>query len=111
MEEKGIVDRGCLPPEPRCRGTTASASFSAEAVVPRQREAGLKRETFKANNPFLLYVVVHVLQGVKAKNEPHAACCRAVVPRGNRQQAACRSSYFKESKPKFLFPQFLLNLG
>ncbi|CAL8388311.1 unnamed protein product [Boreogadus saida] len=29
--------------------------------------AGLKRETFAANNPFLLHVVVHVLEGVKAK--------------------------------------------
>ena len=37
------------------------------AVVPRQREAGLKRETFASNNPFLLHVVVHVLEGVKAK--------------------------------------------
>ena len=26
-----------------------------------------KRETFAANNPFLLHVVVHVLEGVKAK--------------------------------------------
>ena len=25
-EEKGIVARDCLPPEPRCRWTTASAS-------------------------------------------------------------------------------------
>ena len=65
MEEKGIVTRGCLLTEPRCRGTTASCS--AEAVVPRQREAGLKWGTFAANNPFLLHVVVHVLQGVKAK--------------------------------------------
>jgi hypothetical protein len=32
--------------------------------LPRQREAGLKRDTFAANNPFLLHVVVHVLQGV-----------------------------------------------
>ena len=33
MEEKGIVardvDRGCPPPEPRCRGTTALAAVSA----------------------------------------------------------------------------------
>ena len=58
MEEKGIVAGQRL-------GT--SASCSAEAVVPRQREAGLKWETFAANNPFLLHVVVHVLEGVKAK--------------------------------------------
>ena len=58
MEEKGIVAGQRL-------GT--SASCSAEAVVPRQQEAGLKRETFGANNPFLLHVVVHVLEGVKAK--------------------------------------------
>ena len=58
MEEKIIVAGQRL-------GT--SASCSAEAVVPRQREAGLKRETFAANNPFLLHVVVHVLEGVKAK--------------------------------------------
>ena len=58
MEEKGIVAGQRL-------GT--SASCSAEAVVPRQREAGLKQETFAANNPFLLHVVVHVLEGVKAK--------------------------------------------
>ncbi|CAL8321932.1 unnamed protein product [Boreogadus saida] len=57
-EEKGIVAGQRL-------GT--SASCSAEAVVPRQREAGLKRETLAANNPFLLHVVVHVLEGVKAK--------------------------------------------
>ena len=48
------------PPQQRAVG-------SAEAVVPRQQEAGLKRETFAGNNPFLLDVVVHVLQGVKAK--------------------------------------------
>ena len=53
MEEKGIVAGQRL-------GT--SASCSAEAVVPRQREVGLKRETFAANNPFLLHVVVHVLE-------------------------------------------------
>ena len=29
MEEKGIDDRACLPPEPRCRGTTAWAAVSA----------------------------------------------------------------------------------
>ena len=56
MEEKGIVAGQRL-------GTSASCS----AVVPRQREAGLKRETFAANNPFLLHVVVHVLEGVKDK--------------------------------------------
>ncbi|CAL8250008.1 unnamed protein product [Boreogadus saida] len=31
MEEKGIVAYDCLPPEPRCRGTNASAAGSAEA--------------------------------------------------------------------------------
>ena len=50
MEEKGIVGRECLPLEPR---------------FPRQREAGLRRETFTANNPFLLHVVVHVLANVE----------------------------------------------
>ena len=44
MEEKGIVDRDCLPPEPQ--RTTAPIA---------------------GNNPFLLHVAVHVLQGVKAK--------------------------------------------
>jgi hypothetical protein len=38
MEEKGIVTRDCLPPEPRCPGTTPSA-----AVVPWQCAAGLRR--------------------------------------------------------------------
>ena len=32
-----------------------------------QQEAGLKRETIAGNNPFLLHVVVHVLQGVMPK--------------------------------------------
>ena len=43
--------------------------IAAEAVVPRQRTAGkgLKRETIAGNNPFVLHVMVHVLQGVKAK--------------------------------------------
>ena len=36
-------------------------------VVPRQWAAGLRRETIAGNNPFLLHVMVHVLQGVKAK--------------------------------------------
>ena len=58
MEEKEIVAGQRL-------GT--SASCSAEAGVPQQWEAGLKRETFAANNPFLLHVLVHVLQGVKPK--------------------------------------------
>ena len=58
MEEKRIVAGQRL-------GT--SASCRAEALVPRQREVGLKRETLAANNPFLLRVVVHVLEGVKAK--------------------------------------------
>ena len=58
MEEKRIVAGQRL-------GT--SASCSAEAVVPRPREEGLERESFAAINPFLLHVVVHVLEGVKAK--------------------------------------------
>ena len=36
MEEKGIVGRACLPPEPRSRSA---------AVVPRQRAAGLSAPT------------------------------------------------------------------
>ena len=32
MEEKGIVDCGCLPPEPRCRGTTASGAGSGQCI-------------------------------------------------------------------------------
>jgi hypothetical protein len=32
----------------------ASALPTAEAVVPRQRAAGLRRETIAVNNPFLL---------------------------------------------------------
>ncbi|CAL8234849.1 unnamed protein product [Boreogadus saida] len=50
-EEKGIVAGQRL-------GTSASGGGPS---------AGLKRETFAANNPFLLHVVVHVLEGVKAK--------------------------------------------
>ena len=50
-EEKGIVPGQRL-------GTSASGGGPS---------AGLKRETFAANNPFLLHVVVHVLEGVKAK--------------------------------------------
>ena len=44
MEEKGIVARDCLPPEPRC------PLPDAEATVPRQRAAGLRRETITVNN-------------------------------------------------------------
>ena len=50
-EEKGIVAG-------QCSGTSASGGVPS---------AGLKLETFAANNPFLLHVVVHVLEGVKAK--------------------------------------------
>ncbi|CAL8338343.1 unnamed protein product [Boreogadus saida] len=50
-EEKGIFAGQRL-------GTSASGGSPS---------AGLKRETFAANNPFLLHVVVHVLEGVKAK--------------------------------------------
>ena len=42
-------------------------SSGQQAAGSRQREAGLKRETIAANNPFLLHVVVHVLHGVKTK--------------------------------------------
>ena len=56
-----ISATGLLPlPSPPAAG-------SAEAVVPWQREAGLKQETNEGNNPFRLHLVVHVLQGVKAK--------------------------------------------
>ena len=80
MEEKGIVARDCCPrlspagaslPRDHLLGSAQAppppAAASTEAVVPWQREAGLKRETFAGNNPFLLHVVVLVLQGVKAK--------------------------------------------
>ena len=70
MEEKGIVARGCLPPGPRCRGNTAEATLPRrcpEAVVPRHRAAGLRQERTTGNNPFLLHVAVHVLQGDKGK--------------------------------------------
>ncbi|CAL8388404.1 unnamed protein product [Boreogadus saida] len=50
-EEKGIVAGQRI-------GTSASGGGPS---------AGLKRETFAANDPFLLHVVVHVLEGVKAK--------------------------------------------
>ena len=52
------------------RGGGASRRRCLVAVVPGgggQRAAGLQWETIAANNPFLLHVVVHVLQGVKAK--------------------------------------------
>ncbi|CAL8285268.1 unnamed protein product [Boreogadus saida] len=35
MEENGIVARDCLPPEPRCRGTTAARHDRREAQLPR----------------------------------------------------------------------------
>ena len=41
MQEKGIVARDCLPPEPRCR---------VAAVVPPAVAAGLRRETIPGNN-------------------------------------------------------------
>ena len=44
--------------------------WSPTASVPRgggAPAAGLRRETIAGNNPFLLHVAVHVLQGVKAK--------------------------------------------
>ena len=47
--EEGTVARNCLLPEPHCRGNTVSEGGS------------------RGHNPFLLHVVVHVLQGVKAK--------------------------------------------
>ena len=50
-EEKGIFAGQRL-------GTSASGGGPS---------AGLKRETFAANNPFLLSVVVYVLEGFKAK--------------------------------------------
>ena len=53
-------------------GTTASCSV--QQATPRrwslgsgQREPGLKRETISGNSAFLPHVLVHVLQGVKAK--------------------------------------------
>ena len=63
MGEKGIVARNCLPPEPRQRAVLVLRGGGAS----RQRAAGLRRETIAGNNPFLLHVVVHVLQGDKAK--------------------------------------------
>ncbi|CAL8345014.1 unnamed protein product [Boreogadus saida] len=96
-EEKGIVAGQRL-------GTSASGG---------RPSAGLKRETFAANNPFLLHVVVHVLEGVKAKStEPHAAGCPLPGDGASRQPGGMSQfMYFSESKPKFLSPQFLLNHG
>ena len=67
---KGIVARDCLPLEPRFLADEALQPQKQAAVVPRgggQREAGLRRETIAGNNAFLLHVVVHLHQGVKAK--------------------------------------------
>ena len=64
---------GCGPEQLVATVPCASVGASAAAVVPRggcalrQRAAGHRRETIAGNNPFLLHVVVHVLQGVKAK--------------------------------------------
>ncbi|CAL8371033.1 unnamed protein product [Boreogadus saida] len=70
MKEQGIVARDCLPSEPRSllpaaarhhRGQAKSLCGTlpaSEAVVPRQRAAGLRRETNAGNNPFLLNVKV-----------------------------------------------------
>ena len=84
MGEKGIVARDCFPLEPlfllardhhlgsrQSLGTTFSCSGQRGGGGPSaagsgEREAGLKRETIAGNNPFLLHVVVHVFQGVKA---------------------------------------------
>ena len=46
------------------KGIVAGQRLGTSAGGP---SAGLKLETFAANNPFLLHVVVHVLDGVKAK--------------------------------------------
>ena len=63
MEEKGIVAGQRL-------GTSASCSAGwgwSLGSGPLAAGSGLRRETFAANNPFRLHVVVHVLEGVKAK--------------------------------------------
>ena len=69
MEEKGIVDHDFLPSEPRRLGSgqrlDTTASCSGQGRGGGASEAGLKRETISGNNPFLLHVLVHVLQGVK----------------------------------------------
>ena len=56
-----IVDRDCLPPEPRCPLPRDNRLGSG------QRAAGLQRETIVGNNPLHLLDAVPVLQGVKAK--------------------------------------------
>jgi hypothetical protein len=61
MEEKGIVAGQRLPPPPAAPRRWSLGSG------PLATGSGLKRETFAANKPFHLHVVVHVLEGVKAK--------------------------------------------
>jgi hypothetical protein len=56
MEEKGIVASDCLPLEPRCRGTTASALPATGGGG--ASAARLRQEAVAVNRPFLLHVVV-----------------------------------------------------
>ena len=70
---KGIVARECWPrlSPAGSPSTTASAAGGGGASVLGSRQwaagSGHRRETIAGNNPFLLHVAVHVLQGVKAK--------------------------------------------
>ena len=56
-------------PLPAAEHRGASRRWGLAAVGPRQRAAQgpLRPETVAGNNPFLLHVALHVLQGVKAK--------------------------------------------
>ena len=68
MEEKGIVARACLPPEPRClllRGTQLSAMilYRNYIILFRYRAPGVR----KRQQSLLLHAAVHAgLQGVNA---------------------------------------------
>ncbi|CAL8321476.1 unnamed protein product [Boreogadus saida] len=71
-EEGEGVALSSLRPRGKRLGSTASCSGQHRGGGPSaagsgEREAGLEWETIAGNNPFLLHVGVHVLQGVKAK--------------------------------------------
>ena len=84
MEEKGIVARVCLPPEPRCRGTTASETVSVPrgggasrrwcltAVVPRgggaSRWWGSGGRQSRATIPFSSMLWFSLLSNVSSPN-------------------------------------------
>ena len=81
MEEKGIVARDCLPPEPRCPPETTPGNG--------QRSAGLRR-TIPCNYHFLL----HVLNSFLTMAEITPAPLRVSLWKYQRPQRTRRSVVF-----------------